>query len=559
MTHTFALYSASMVLIQFLNNAFAQNSINQEWTESIMNTEKNISVISVISPYANHILIATNYADSTGYTCTLSGFYFDSTVCNEYPCNTETDEPVIGMFYQNSSLFVCSVSYDSECNCDSLITLVIRQMDMDLETVIDSASYPIPPNLSFNDSLTDIIFTKLPDSLDYPRAAIGLTMYNSATENDDVFVATWTDGDSTTNEVWKSATLSVLEGKNERVAAMVSNNNSSEDEIYIWGDVVRSITGTNKDCFLIKLNANLNMQFSKLHASYKNREDEAVSIKMDGNGRLYAISNSQDNTAEKRKHTALYKINASNGKKIWINRFGEASGSNELAGFLSVNESEGGNVFVTILNHNDELAYFNIYSPAGLLLNSIEYPKESFQKYQPTYIQSDSVSNAVYVCIGDEEKYYIAKYDENTFAPIWDAGVVTDSVSATGDLTSLNYLRILLNPYNSGFFVISDWTLDSEDAFTDVAYFVEYEVKDLSDVSGEAISIFPNPASQYIYIHTTCSYAVVEIIAMDGKIIDQETIYEQEMINISHIPSGTYLVKFRSGVVNEVRMLVIAR
>jgi hypothetical protein len=61
-------------------------------------------------------------------------------------------------------------------------------------------------------------------------------------------------------------------------------------------------------------------------------------------------------------------------------------------------------------------------------------------------------------------------------------------------------------------------------------------------ISGSKFQIFPNPASDVIYLKGMVSGSAIKIIDMTGRIVRWENINGDGVINISSLAPGSYLL-----------------
>ncbi|MBC7125594.1 MAG: T9SS type A sorting domain-containing protein, partial [Bacteroidales bacterium] len=59
------------------------------------------------------------------------------------------------------------------------------------------------------------------------------------------------------------------------------------------------------------------------------------------------------------------------------------------------------------------------------------------------------------------------------------------------------------------------------------------------------IKVYPNPASEKIYIDVGNGIAVnsYQLISITGQVIESKSVYQNEPIDVEHIPTGMYLLK----------------
>jgi hypothetical protein len=78
------------------------------------------------------------------------------------------------------------------------------------------------------------------------------------------------------------------------------------------------------------------------------------------------------------------------------------------------------------------------------------------------------------------------------------------------------------------------------------------------DLNGpDRINIFPNPASESIYISNLREEnTIVKIYDIKGSLVLEKTVSDKQYLNISGISKGIYQVKFEGSDWNETRRLI---
>lgn len=79
----------------------------------------------------------------------------------------------------------------------------------------------------------------------------------------------------------------------------------------------------------------------------------------------------------------------------------------------------------------------------------------------------------------------------------------------------------------------------------------------VSELSRESISIFPNPCADVLYLRSTDGIASVEILDMNGRVIDRQ--YASTAVNTSGLSSGVYVVRVVTKKNIETNMRLIKR
>ena len=89
-------------------------------------------------------------------------------------------------------------------------------------------------------------------------------------------------------------------------------------------------------------------------------------------------------------------------------------------------------------------------------------------------------------------------------------------------------------------------------------------ISSTQDITQQDVQIYPNPASDFVYIHTSAKYslehhATVSIINSMGVIIDEFRLKDQNLIkDIKHYPAGLYffIIKDKAGVLETHKILI---
>lgn len=79
-----------------------------------------------------------------------------------------------------------------------------------------------------------------------------------------------------------------------------------------------------------------------------------------------------------------------------------------------------------------------------------------------------------------------------------------------------------------------------------------------SQDEAELISIFPNPANEFIQVNTPYQLFEFTLIDAMGKKVISETIHQSATINLSHLSYGIYfiLLNNKNGEVRKVKLLI---
>ena len=73
----------------------------------------------------------------------------------------------------------------------------------------------------------------------------------------------------------------------------------------------------------------------------------------------------------------------------------------------------------------------------------------------------------------------------------------------------------------------------------------------------DKINIYPNPATDNIYISNLFEKSIIKIYDIQGKLVLENKISNKEYVNISTLAKGIYQVKFEGNNLNETRKLII--
>lgn len=73
----------------------------------------------------------------------------------------------------------------------------------------------------------------------------------------------------------------------------------------------------------------------------------------------------------------------------------------------------------------------------------------------------------------------------------------------------------------------------------------------------DKVNIYPNPATDNIYISNLVEKSIIKIYDIQGKLVLENKISNKEYVNISMLAKGIYQVKFEGNNLNETRKLII--
>jgi hypothetical protein len=153
----------------------------------------------------------------------------------------------------------------------------------------------------------------------------------------------------------------------------------------------------------------------------------------------------------------------------------------------------------------------------------------------------------------------------NTFPEDWvvslcDYGECYTGVPNTGDMIPLPpdesaYLKVILNPYGTeGTGRLSFWVYetDTPDEYVTVHFDISTEgATTVFSPMGESISVFPNPATQYLIIDQGDSpvFQEAELVDLLGRPLLSRKLKNEAAVqfDLSSIATGTYLLRLTDG------------
>lgn len=126
--------------------------------------------------------------------------------------------------------------------------------------------------------------------------------------------------------------------------------------------------------------------------------------------------------------------------------------------------------------------------------------------------------------------------------PAWTSFVLPISSYASADSA-----EILLAAFNIDTNVVAPYPQGSSVLYADNLNF-DNLITSVNNISSTGISIYPNPASEQLYILTgdNSEYLQLELIDQMGKVVLCSKIQNKQNIDISFLPAGTYQVWLRS-------------
>lgn len=148
---------------------------------------------------------------------------------------------------------------------------------------------------------------------------------------------------------------------------------------------------------------------------------------------------------------------------------------------------------------------------------------------------------------------------------LFGAQVSSGQEIPTTELDKLNYVPLdngVGQPYDSFTFKVSDGTNVSDETYT---LFINVNIPVNTDelILSQNLEIFPNPAKDFVTV-TLNDYEASETLTLTltdgrGRVVETRPInQQQEIIPISHLPTGIYNVHIQNQKINICRMIVVA-
>jgi len=345
-------------------------------------------------------------------------------------------------------------------------------------------------------------------------------------------------GDTATHEF-----IPILVGSWATFPSSITEAPGSPDHaFYIWGYFNKNAGGTNHDNFISKVHDDgeiYSLVYSKAHFSYAGRDDIATEIEMDNAGNLFCLSRSDDNVSPYSDHIAVFKFNPTNGKRLWIRRFGEAILGHEYGHSLTVingagpvfggSYSDGQNARVWCLDNAGNTKWVKSVNMTGA---------GNIEEVMDVGICPASGDVNVIGYRSSDDTYFMARYNSNTGVNIWpvevydgiNSGEVTNNsmqidFSETGDI----YLGYVVQSGPSASMITTKYT--------------QGVLKNAVLSNDEKLSVSPNPASDFIHINISEANASIRILNMSGQILMEEKTNGQQVFDIRMLPAGKYIVQ----------------
>jgi uncharacterized protein YdeI (BOF family) len=69
----------------------------------------------------------------------------------------------------------------------------------------------------------------------------------------------------------------------------------------------------------------------------------------------------------------------------------------------------------------------------------------------------------------------------------------------------------------------------------------------IADFKANAVSTYPNPAQNYLIINSEETFSYVKLISVDGKVVQEQTARNQEIIHLKNVSTGNYILILSNG------------
>ncbi len=328
-------------------------------------------------------------------------------------------------------------------------------------------------------------------------------------------------------------------------SAITAGPGDLPSDFYVWGSFNKDAGGINHDNFITKFHTSggiFNAMYTKSHASYDGRDDEATGIGFDSEGNLFGISQSEDNVSPYYEHIAIFRINPLNGKKIWIKRIGTSIVYHEYAHGLTFNNMGTGLALtgsVADAGGTGRNARTWRLDAAGNILWT--------KTINLTGAGTVEEGRAIGFCpeTGDvnvmglrdaDGTFFLARYDSETGAPAWPVEVYDGDYAGT----VLNYNASL--EFGPGGDLYCGYVVQSgPNAGLVITKYEQLPLRENNEINSNIISLFPNPASTVINIQGVDEQSFIQIFNAQGQLV-AETIAQDETltINLQSLPNGFY-------------------
>ena len=330
-----------------------------------------------------------------------------------------------------------------------------------------------------------------------------------------------------------------------RIIKSVINSN----HFYIVGKTF-SYGSINGDGFVLKINSFGDSLWMKTYGG--NMEDEFEDIIQSENGNLYCIGNNKSVKPEPRLWISCQ---SKNGDTLW-NYYSDSTFSTGRS-ITKINEKIifCGSIKRLKINNNTAKSYY-IIGGVDTLGNELFYADYDFytdQEESCVKVIKKSNSNNYHIFSNISAPVY-NKVFHAEFLNEW----TQNSYSVNGNIDDIvNGADTLINSIG---YVVIGTTQETSNGFTDIFIsktengnwdntFSNNLLLSKKDVLTNEISVFPNPADDFIEINNVKVGSEINIYNLRGVLIES-FIYEKSKYNLMHLKSGFYLMQNQDGINN---------
>ena len=321
------------------------------------------------------------------------------------------------------------------------------------------------------------------------------------------------------------------------------------NHFYIVGKTF-SYGSINGDGFVLKINSFGDSLWMKTYGG--NMEDEFEDIIQSENGNLYCIGNNKSVKPEPRLWISCQ---SESGDTLW-NYYSDSTFSTGRS-ITKINEKIifCGSIKRLKINNNTAKSYY-IIGVVDTLGNELFYADYDFytdQEESCVKVIKKSNSNNYHIFSNISAPVY-NKVFHAEFLNEW----TQNSYSVNGNIDDIvNGADTLINSIG---YVVIGTTQETSNGFTDIFIsktengnwdntFSNNLLLSKKDVLTNEISVFPNPADDFIEINNVKVGSEINIYNLRGVLIES-FIYEKSKYNLMHLKSGFYLMQNQDGINN---------
>lgn len=139
----------------------------------------------------------------------------------------------------------------------------------------------------------------------------------------------------------------------------------------------------------------------------------------------------------------------------------------------------------------------------------------------------------------------------------WGVGTANFNMSAGESGT----LDVHVYPFmNQGYAVIEVTVAEvGNPSNSDTGTYYFNTVTSVSERISNAIGVYPNPATNMLFIETANSVHKIDFFGLDGKLIDSKLIMGSNSVEIGNLASGTYVVRMQDTDGNQISSNIVIK